>query len=78
MSERKFKPTTRGGYWVRNIEVIETDSVYVLTGLVGNHSSEPPSDDPLDWHTETFTADGAYRVYRNETPFDLIEETENE
>ena len=78
MTERKFKPTTRGGYWVRNIEAIESDSVYVLQAQVGNCSSQPPSDDPLYRHAETFTADGAYRVDRKETPFDLIEETENE
>ena len=76
MTQRKFKPTTWGGYWVENIEPRETDGPFVLRACVGNHSSEPPSDDPIDWHTETFTADGAYRFNSEDSPMDLIEETE--
>ena len=78
MTQRKFKPETTGGYWVRNIEVIESDGPYVLQAEIGNHTNNPPSDDPLDWHTETYKADGGYRVDGNQSPFDLIEETENE
>jgi hypothetical protein len=78
MTQRKFKPETRGGYWVRNIETRETDGPYVLQALIGNHTGQPPSDDPLDWHTEIFTADGKYKFNSDESPFDLIEETENE
>jgi hypothetical protein len=77
MTQRKFKPETRGGYWVRNIETRETDGPYVLQALIGNHTGQPPSDDPLDWHTEIFTADGKYNI-NQQSPFDLIEETENE
>ena len=75
MADFKFKPTTRGGYWVRNIEDRETDGPYTLQALIGNHSSQPPSDDPLDWHTETFTADGKYNI-NHQSPFDLIEEAQ--
>jgi hypothetical protein len=73
MTQRKFKPTTRGGYWVRGVEVIESDSVYVLQAQVGNHSSQPLSKDLLDWHWETFTSDGTYRILHTSS-FDLIEE----
>ena len=78
MTQRKFKPTTRGGYWVRNVETRETDGPYRLMAQVGNHTGEPPSDDPLNWHTETFTAQGAYRIGNDQSPFDLVEEPENE
>ena len=78
MTQRKFRDVTRGGYWVRKIETRETDGSYVLQAMIGNHTGQPPSDDPLDWHTETFTAEGAYRIGSNQSPFDLIEETENE
>ena len=77
MSQRKFRDTTRGGYWVRNIKDRETDGPYVLQAEVGNHTGQPPSDDPLDWHVETFTVNGKY-VPKNQSPFDLIAETENE
>ena len=76
MTQRKFKPTTFGGYYARNIEHREADGPFVLQALIGNHSSQPPSDDPLDWHTETFTANGKYRFNSNQSPFDLVEETE--
>ncbi len=75
MSQRKFKPTTRGGYWVRNIDHAESDSCYVIQAEVGNHSSEPPSDDPRDWNRETFTSDGTYSIL-HVSNFDLIEEAE--
>ena len=78
MTKRKFKPETRGGYWVRNIEPRETDGPYKLMAQVGNHTNNPPSDDPLDWHWEAFTAEGAYRIGSHQSPFDLIEVTENE
>ena len=74
MTQRKFKPETTGGYWVRNVEDIETDGPYVLQAQVGNHTGQPPSDDPLDWHTETFTANGEYYDNGDQSHFDLIEE----
>ena len=76
MTQRKYRDTTRGGYWVRDIEIREAYGPFVLMAQIGNHTNNPPSDDPLDWHVETFTADGAYRVDANQSPFDLIEETE--
>ena len=75
MTQRKFRDTTRGGYWVRNIQDRETDGPFVLQAEIGNHTNNPPSDDPLDWHVETFTADGKYNIDK-QSPFDLIEETE--
>ena len=79
MTQRKFyEPKTRGGYWVRNVESREAYGPFVLQAEIGNHTNNPPSDDPLDWHTETFTADGAYRIDSDQSPFDLIEVTENE
>ena len=77
MTQRKFREVTRGGYWVRNVEARETDGPYKLMAQVGNHTGQPPSDDPLDWHAETFTANGNYTP-NQQSPFDLIEETENE
>ena len=76
MTQRKFKPTTRGGYLVRNIEPRETDGPFVLQAEIGNHTGNPPSEDPLDWHVETFQADGAYRIDSEQSPFDLVEEAE--
>lgn len=73
MTQRKFKPVTRGGYWVRNIEPMGSDGPFVLEAQIGNHTNNPPSDDPLDWHVETFQADGAYRIDGEQSPFDLIE-----
>ena len=78
MTQRKFKPETTGGYWVRNVETRETDGPFVLQAEIGNHTGQPPSEDPLDWHVETFTANGKYKFNSDESPFDLIEETENE
>ena len=78
MTQRKFKPETRGGYWVRNVETRETDGPFVLQAEIGNHSLYPPTDNPLHWHLEIFTANGKYKFNSDESPFDLIEETENE
>ena len=75
MSQRKFRDTTRGGYWVRGVQERETDGPYVLQAEIGNHTNNPPSDDPLDWHIETFTARGKYTPNKP-SPFDLIEDTE--
>ena len=70
---RQWKETTRGGYWVRGIEPINGDGYgYDLRGEVGNHSSEPPSDDPADWARETWRSDGRYVDWR-ESVFDLME-----
>ena len=75
MTQRKFREVTRGGYWVRNVQERETDGPYVLQAQIGNHTNNPQSDDPLDWHIETFTVDGKYTPNKP-SPFDLIEETE--
>ena len=77
MTQRKFREVTRGGYWVRGVQGRETDGPYVLQAQIGNHTNNLPSDDPLDWHLETFTAIGKYTINKP-SPFDLIEETENE
>jgi hypothetical protein len=70
---RQWKETTRGGYWVRGIEPVNGESLdYELRGEVGNHSSEPPSEDPLDWARETWRSDGRY-LYMMEGPMDLME-----
>jgi hypothetical protein len=76
MTQRKFREVTRGGYWARGVQGRETDGPYVLQAEIGNHTNNPPSDDPLDWHTETFTASGEYYDDSDQSPFDLIEETE--
>ena len=70
---RKWKETTRGGFWVRGIEEIDSEAeFYDLRGQVGNHSNEPPSEDPADWAWETWRSDGRYMVER-EGIFDLME-----
>jgi hypothetical protein len=70
---RKWKETTRGGFWVRGIEPIDGDGYgYDLRGLVGNHSDQPPSEDPTDWARETWRSDGRYSIERKSV-FDLIE-----
>ena len=70
---RQWKETTRGGYWVRNIEPVDSESLdYELRGEVGNHSNEPPSEDPADWARETWRSDGRY-VIEEESVFDLME-----
>ena len=77
MTQRKFfEPETRGGYWVRNIEPRKTDGPYKLMAEIGNHTNNPPSDDPLDWHWEIFLEDGSYSFGSNQSPFDLIEVTQ--
>jgi hypothetical protein len=71
--ERQWKETTRGGYWVRGIEPVGSEGYgWDLRGEVGNHSSEPPSEDPLDWARETWRSDGRY-LYMTESPMDLME-----
>ena len=69
---RQWQPTTRGGYWVRGIEEIDSEAeFYELRGQVGNHSNEPPSEDPLDWAWETWRSDGRYLVEK-ESSMDLM------
>jgi hypothetical protein len=70
---RQWKETTRGGYWVRGIEPINGDGYgYELRGEVGNHSNEPPSEDPADWAWETWRSDGRY-IFCRESSMDLME-----
>jgi hypothetical protein len=76
---RQWKETTRGGYWVRGIE--ETRNTFTdgmeLRGEVGNHSNEPPSEDPADWAWETWRSDGRYLIEK-ESIFDLVEVQDGE
>jgi hypothetical protein len=74
---RQWKPTTRGGYWVRGIQIDSEAKYYRLRGEVGNHSNEPPSEDPADWHWETWRSDGRYMVGK-ESVFDLMEVQDDE
>ena len=75
---RQWKETTRGGYWVRGIEPINGDGYgYDLRGEVGNHSNEPPSEDPADWARETWRSDGRY-LHMMESPMDLMEVQDGE
>jgi hypothetical protein len=75
---RQWKPTTRGGFWVRGIGPINSDGYgYDLRGEVGNHSSEPPSEDPADWARETWRSDGRYMDHK-ESIFDLMEVQDGE
>jgi hypothetical protein len=70
---RQWEPTTRGLYWVRGIEPVDSEGKYCdLRGEVGNHSNEPPSEDPADWRWETWRSDGRYMVGK-ESVFDLME-----
>jgi hypothetical protein len=70
---RQWKATTRGGFWVRGIEPINGDGYgWDLRGQVGNHSNEPPSEDPADWARETWRSDGRYSNVK-ESVFDLTE-----
>jgi hypothetical protein len=58
---------------VQNIEVFNCDgSYYDLRGQVGNHSSEPPSEDPTDWTWEAWRSDGRY-MEAGECGLDLME-----
>jgi hypothetical protein len=69
----QWQPTTRGGFWVRGIEPYTGDcSGYHLRGEVGNHSNQPPSEDPADWAWETWRSDGRY-VVEMESSMDLME-----
>jgi hypothetical protein len=71
--KRQWQPTTRGGYWVRGIEEIDREAEFHdLRGQVGNYSNEPPSEDPADWHWETWRSDGRYMDHK-ESVFDLME-----
>ena len=64
---------TKGGFWVRGIEPFNSDGYdYDLIGQVGNHSNQPPSDDPTDWTWETWRRDGRYMDSR-ESELDLVE-----
>ena len=70
---RQWKETTRGGYWVRGIEPVDSEGEYYeLRGQVGNHKSQPPSEDPADWAWETWRSDGRYMIEK-ESIFDLME-----
>jgi hypothetical protein len=75
---RQWKETTRGGYWVRGIEPINGDGYgYDLRGEFGNHSNEPPSEDPADWSRETWRSDGRYSNAK-EGVLDLMEVQDGE
>jgi hypothetical protein len=76
--KRQWEPTTRGLYWVRGIEEIDSETEsYHLRGQVGNHSNEPPSEDPADWAWERWRSDGRYVDWR-ESVFDLMEVQDGE
>jgi len=71
--DRQWKDKTRGGYWVRGIEPVDSEGLdYELRGEVGNHSNQPPSEDPADWARETWRSDGRYMIEK-ESIFDLME-----
>ena len=75
---RQWQDKTRGNYWVRGIEEIDSEAEYYdLRGEVGNHSNEPPSEDPADWARETWRSDGRY-LHAFETPMDLMEVRDGE
>ena len=74
---RQWKATTRGGFWVRGIEAIGSEVSYCVRGEVGNHSNEPPSEDPSDWARETWRSDGRYMVEK-ESSMDLMEVQDGE
>jgi hypothetical protein len=70
---RQWRKETRGGFWVRGIEPFNSDGYgYDLRGQVGNHSNEPPSEDPADWAWGTWRSDGRVLVGK-ESVFDLME-----
>jgi len=76
---RQWEPTTRGGYWVRGVEEIRntfTDGME-FRGEVGNHSDQPPSEDPDDWAWETWRSDGRYNNVKYSV-LDLIEVQDGE
>ena len=69
----KWSDRTKGGFWVRGVEPFNGDGYgYDLRGQVGNHSNEPPSEDPADWAWETWRSDGRYMNSR-ESGLDLME-----
>lgn len=69
----KWSDKTRGGFWVRGIELFDSDiKHYCLRGQIGNHSNQPPSEDPTDWTWETWRSDGRYMDH-NGSGFDLME-----
>jgi hypothetical protein len=75
---RQWRKETRGGYWVRGIEPIDSEGEYYdLRGQVGNHSYQPPSEDPADWAWETWRSDGRYNNVK-ESVFDLMEVQDGE
>jgi hypothetical protein len=75
---RQWQDKTRGGFWVRGIEPVDSESLdYELRGEVGNHSNEPPSEDPADWAWETWRSDGRYLV-EMESSMDLMEVQDGE
>jgi hypothetical protein len=75
---RQWQETTRGGYWVRGIEPVDSEGLdYELRGEVGNHSDQPPSEDPADWAWETWRSDGRYMACM-ESSMDLMEVQDGE
>jgi hypothetical protein len=74
---RQWKETTRGGFWVRGIEPVGSEGSYYVRGEVGNHSNQPPSEDPADWAWETWRSDGRYMIEK-ESVFDLMEVQDGE
>jgi len=74
----QWKETTRGGYWVRGIEAVDSEGeCFEFRGQVGNHKSQPPSDDQADWAWQTWRSDGRYMDCK-ESVFDLIEVQDGE
>jgi len=74
---RQWKATTRGGYWVRGVEPVGGEGSHYVRGEAGNHSNEPPSEDPSDWAWETWRSDGRYMIEK-ESIFDLMEVQDGE
>jgi hypothetical protein len=70
----EFEDRTTGGFWVRNIKSRDLGGIYVISAQIGNHSSEPPSEDPKDWRQETYTATGRHLTW-TESNFDLVKLT---
>ena len=71
MTQRKFKPTTRGGYLVRNIRHV--GGCYPIRAEVSRGKS---SDGHQLWLQHSFTGDGRF-YYREESDMDLIEVTDD-
>ena len=75
---RQWKETSRGGFWVRGIESVDSEGEYFeLRGELGNHSSKPPSEDPGDWSQQSWRSDGRYTLH-TESILDLIEVKDGE